>query len=378
MYGTLGAELAAESAALSLDVLVLDSPQSARITAGGRPLLNFSSNNYLGLADDPRVIAAAQRGLVERGFGMASVRFISGTQDLHLALEARVSEHLGTAGTVLFPSCFDANAGIFEVLLGADDVVISDQLNHASIIDGIRLSKARRLRYRNTDLDDLEIQLRSARGARRVLVVTDGVFSMDGSLAPLPGICDLADRYGALVMVDDSHGTGVLGGGGRGTPEHFGVSDRIDVLTGTFGKALGGASGGYVSTHQEIAALVRRRARPYVFSNALPPMVTSGNLCALEVAASADAPRARLAANTSTFRKLMSGFDLLPGDHPIVAVRTDDAVGIAKRMRAAGVHVAPITFPVVPRGTDRIRVQLSAAHTAQDIHVAVSAFRRAQ
>ncbi len=356
---------------------MFDSPQSGQVSSAGRTLLNFSSNNYLGLADDPRVVDAARCALIERGFGLASVRFISGTQDLHLDLEALVSQHLGTAETVLFPSCFDANCGLFEALLGVDDVVISDELNHASIIDGIRLCKARRLRYRNGRLDDLEDQLRVAAGARRVLIATDGVFSMDGSLAPLPGICDLADRYGALVMVDDSHGVGVVGGSGRGTPVHFGVADRIDILTGTFGKALGGASGGYVSTHREIAQVLRRRARPYVFSNSLPPTVVAGNFRALELAAAAHSERAQLAANTRLFRELMSGFDVLPGEHPIVPVLVDDPSRVAERMRSEGVHVVPITFPVVPHGTDRIRVQLSAAHTEHDVHAAAAAFRHA-
>ncbi len=359
------------------EVFVFDSAQGAKVTSQGRTLLNFSSNDYLGLAADPRVVAAAHRALDERGFGTASVRFISGTQDLHVELEEEVSRFLGTEETVLFTSCFDANGGAFEALLGPRDVVISDELNHASIIDGIRLCKARRLRYRHADPQDLEHQLESARGARRILVVTDGVFSMDGSVAPLKNIRDLADRYRALVMVDDSHGVGVIGARGQGTPEHLGVAGRIDVLTGTFGKALGGAGGGYVSTRGEIARLLRRMARPYVFSNALPPAVTSGNLRALTLAATADSARSQLTSNIALFRDLLSDANVLAGRHPITPVLVADPATRARRMRSAGVHVVPISFPIVPRGTDRIRFQLSAAHTTQDVHAAAAAFWQA-
>jgi glycine C-acetyltransferase len=360
----------------------LTSPQSAHVTTAKAEALNFCANNYLGLANHPDVVAAAGTALDEWGFGMASVRFICGTQTLHTRLEARLSEFLGTEATILYSSCFDANGGVFETLFGAEDAVISDELNHASLIDGIRLCKARRLRYRNADMADLEVQLKSAVDARRRVIVTDGVFSMDGSYAPLDEICDLADRYDALVMVDDSHAVGFVGAGGRGTPELFGVMDRVDILTGTLGKALGGASGGYVSAHQEIVDLLRQRSRPYLFSNAVAPTVAAGSLAALELAASSDDARAQLRANASLFRSLMTaaGFDLVPGSHPIIPVMfpgedgARTATAVADAMLADGVYVIAFSYPVVPQGKARIRVQLSAAHSEADVRRCVDAF----
>jgi glycine C-acetyltransferase len=360
----------------------LTSPQSAHVTTAKAEALNFCANNYLGLANHPDVVAAAGTALDEWGFGMASVRFICGTQTLHTRLEARLSEFLGTEATILYSSCFDANGGVFETLFGAEDAVISDELNHASLIDGIRLCKARRLRYRNADMADLEVQLKSAVDARRRVIVTDGVFSMDGSYAPLDEICDLADRYDALVMVDDSHAVGFVGAGGRGTPELFGVMDRVDILTGTLGKALGGASGGYVSAHQEIVDLLRQRSRPYLFSNAVAPTVAAGSLAALELAASSDDARAQLRDNASLFRSLMTaaGFDLVPGSHPIIPVMfpggdgARTATAVADAMLADGVYVIAFSYPVVPQGKARIRVQLSAAHSEADVRRCVDAF----
>ena len=359
------------------------STQSARVLAGGREVLNFCANNYLGLADDPRVVDAARRALDERGFGMSSVRFICGTQDLHLELERRVSEFLGTEGTILFSSCFDANGGVFEALFGPEDAIISDALNHASLIDGIRLSKAARLRYANRDMADLEDKLKEAAGARDRVIVTDGVFSMDGYLAPLRKICDLAERYDALVLVDDSHATGFMGPGGRGTPALLGVADRVDIVTSTFGKALGGASGGFVSGPREVVEVLRQKARPYLFSNTIAPAVVAGTLAALDLVEGSDELRERLVANAALFRERMSaeGFALLPGEHPIVPVMFGDAAlagRIAERMLADGVYVVAFSFPVVPRGEARIRVQLSAAHSRADVERAVEAFVRAR
>lgn len=360
----------------------LTTAQSAHIATASGPVLNFCANNYLGLADHPAVIAAARASLDEWGFGMASVRFICGTQELHAELERRLSSFLGTQDTILFSSCFDANGGVFEVLFGEDDAIISDELNHASLIDGIRLSKAARYRYRNADLADAETQLRATAGARRRVIVTDGVFSMDGSFAPLAGLCDLAERYDALVLVDDSHAVGFIGAGGRGTPELLGVADRVDLLTGTLGKALGGASGGYVSGPAEVIALLRQRARPYLFSNAVAPATVAGSLAAVEIAAGADDERARLQRNAALFRELMTeaAFDLLPGEHPIVPVMFpgDDgarlAGQIADRMLELGVYVIAFSYPVVPKGKARIRVQLSSAHTDDDVRACVAAF----
>ena len=361
----------------------IDSPQSPHIRSGGQDVLNFCANNYLGLADDPRLVAAAKASLDKWGFGMASVRFICGTQTQHVELEHKLSAFLGTEATILFPSCFDANGGVFEVLLGVEDAVISDELNHASIIDGIRLCKAQRLRYRNRDMADLEAQLQAAARARRRLIVTDGVFSMDGYFAPLDEICDLAERYRALVMVDDSHAVGFVGPSGAGTPELFGVRDRVDIVSGTLGKALGGASGGYISAHVEIVELLRQRARPYLFSNAVAPAVVAGSLVALDLVAGGADQRATLWRNAGSFRSRMeaAGFDLLPGEHAIIPVMfpdAHDAVAIADALLERGVYVIPFSYPVVPLGKARIRVQISAGHSPDDIATCVQAFVEAR
>ena len=362
----------------------IDSPQASHIAAGqlGHPannVLNFCANNYLGLADHPDIIAAAKSAMDERGFGMASVRFICGTQDLHLELEARVSAFLGTEDTILFSSCFDANGGVFESLFGPEDAIISDSLNHASIIDGIRLSKAKRFRYANQDMADLEAKLVEAEGSRRKIIVTDGVFSMDGYLAPLEAICDLAEKHDALVMVDDSHAVGFMGPTGAGTPEHAGVSDRVDIYTGTFGKALGGASGGYVSGRGEIVAMLRQKARPYLFSNSLAPAIVAATIKAIELVQESGELRTRLFENAALFRRRMSeeGFELLEGEHAIIPVMFGDAVVAAKvadEMLGHGVFVTAFSYPVVPKGAARIRVQLSAAHSSDDVEACVQAF----
>ncbi|OII67627.1 glycine C-acetyltransferase [Streptomyces sp. CC77] len=362
---------------------VIGTPQSASVavTAGGAPgeVLNFCANNYLGLADHPEVVAAAKEALDRWGYGMASVRFICGTQDVHKELEQRLSVFLGQEDTILYSSCFDANGGVFETLLGPEDAVISDALNHASIIDGIRLSKAARYRYANRDLGELEARLVEAAGARRKLIVTDGVFSMDGYVAPLREICDLADRYGAMVMVDDSHAVGFVGAGGRGTPELHGVMDRVDIITGTLGKALGGASGGYVAARAEIVELLRQRSRPYLFSNSLAPVIAAASLKVLDLLESAGDLREKLDANTKLFRTRMAeeGFEILPGEHPIAPVMIGDAAEAARMaelLLERGVYVIGFSYPVVPMGQARIRVQLSAAHSAQDVERAVRAF----
>ncbi|MEV5239225.1 glycine C-acetyltransferase [Streptomyces cinnamoneus] len=359
---------------------VITSPQSATISVGDDRSLNFCANNYLGLADHPEVIAAAKQALDEWGFGMASVRFICGTQAPHKELERRISQFLGTEDTILYSSCFDANGGVFETLLGAEDAVISDELNHASIIDGIRLSKAARFRYRNRDMADLERCLKEAAGARHKLIVTDGVFSMDGYIAPLDEICDLAERYGALVMVDDSHAVGFVGENGGGTPELFGVTERVDIVTGTLGKALGGASGGYVAARAEIVEILRQRSRPYLFSNSLAPSIVGASLQILTLLTESGDRRARLRENTALFRKEMTaaGFDILPGEHPIAPVMVGDAA-VAARMAEAllekGIYVIAFSYPVVPKGKARIRVQLSAAHSREDVLRTVAAFR---
>jgi glycine C-acetyltransferase len=355
------------------------SPQSSHIKTGGADVLNFCANNYLGLANHPAIILAAKKAMDDWGFGLASVRFICGTQRLHVELEERVSSFLGTEDTILFSSCFDANGGVFEALFGEEDAIISDELNHASIIDGVRLSKAKRFRYKNRDMQDLEAQLIGAKDARQRVIVTDGVFSMDGYIAPLEKICDLADRYGAIVMVDDSHAVGFMGRHGRGTPEHAGVEDRIDFVTGTFGKALGGASGGYVSGRSEIIALLRQRARPYLFSNSLAPAVVAGTLVALDLVATGEGLRNRLVHNAELFRRRMTeeGFDLLEGEHPIIPVMFGDAQAaskVAEKMLSLGVYVTAFSYPVVPHGKARIRVQLSAIHTEEDIEACVMAF----
>ncbi|WP_156722255.1 glycine C-acetyltransferase [Streptomyces apocyni] len=366
---------------------VIATPQSASVavTAGAAPgdVLNFCANNYLGLADHPDVVAAAKDALDRWGYGMASVRFICGTQEIHKELEQRLSAFLGQEDTILYSSCFDANGGVFETLLGPEDAVISDALNHASIIDGIRLSKARRHRYANRDMADLEKQLQETQDARRRLIVTDGVFSMDGYVAPLREICDLADRYDAMVMVDDSHAVGFVGPGGRGTPELHGVMDRVDIITGTLGKALGGASGGYVAARAEIVELLRQRSRPYLFSNSLAPVIAAASLKVLDLLESAGDLRDKLAANTKLFRTKMTdaGFEILPGDHAIAPVMIGDAAAagrMAELLLERGVYVIGFSYPVVPMGQARIRVQLSAAHSTEDVEHAVAAFADAR
>ena len=348
---------------------------------GADGLINLCANNYLGLADHPEVIAAAHEALDRWGYGMASVRFICGTQEIHVELEAGLSEFLGTEATILYSSCFDANGGVFETLLGAEDAVISDALNHASIIDGIRLSKARRLRYANGDMDELEARLEEAGDARRRLVVTDGVFSMDGYLAQLDRICDLAERYDAMVMVDDSHAVGFIGETGRGTPELFGVRDRVDIVTGTLGKALGGASGGYVSGRAEIVDLLRQRSRPYLFSNALAPPIVAASMRVLDLLDRGEAPLEQLRANTEVFRREIAaqGYEVLPGDHPIVPIMFGDATRageVAERLLGEGVYVVAFSYPVVPMGQARIRTQMSAAHDEGELRRAIEAFAR--
>jgi len=362
----------------------LTTPQSSHVGTIGGEALNFCANNYLGFADHPEVVEASKTALDEWGFGMASVRFICGTQTQHSVLERRLSDFLGMEATILYSSCFDANGGVFDVLFGAEDAIISDELNHASIIDGVRLSKAVRYRYENASMADLRVQLEAAvaAGARRKVIVTDGVFSMDGFFAPLDEICDLADEFEAMVLVDDSHAVGFVGDNGRGTPELFGVQDRVDIVTGTLGKALGGASGGYVTSHQEVVDLLRQRSRPYLFSNSVAPGVVAGSLKAIELVDTASEARETLKRNTSLFRELMTeaGFELLPGSHPITPVMFpgDDgarlAADVADRMLADGVYVIPFSFPVVPRGKARIRVQLSAAHSEDDVRRCVDAF----
>ena len=391
MYGEVKEQLAAtlaeiEAAGLYKRERELTTPQDAHIATAAGASLNFCANNYLGLADSPAVLAAAREALDTWGFGMASVRFICGTQTQHKALERALSSYLGTEDTILYSSCFDANGGVFEVLFGDEDAIISDELNHASIIDGVRLSKAARYRYRNADMADLEDQLKASASARRKVIVTDGVFSMDGTYAPLRRICDLADAYGAMVLVDDSHAVGFVGATGAGTPELFGVRDRVDIVTGTLGKALGGASGGYVAAHQEIVDLLRQRSRPYLFSNSVAPSVVAGSLKALELAVGGSDARERLFANTALFRELMTeaGFVVNPpsaiGPHPITPIMFPGedgarlATSIADHMLGQGVYVIAFSFPVVPRGKARIRVQLSAAHTDADVRACVAAF----
>ncbi len=358
---------------------VIGSPQGATVAVMDKDVLNLCANNYLGLADHPAVVAAAKEALDRWGYGMASVRFICGTQEVHKELEEALSDFLGTEDTILYSSCFDANGGIFEALLDERDAVISDALNHASIIDGIRLCKARRYRYANRDMADLERQLHESADARFRLVVTDGVFSMDGYMAPLAEICELAERHDAMVMVDDSHAVGFIGPNGRGTHEHHGVMGRVDAITGTLGKALGGASGGYVSGRRELVAMLRQRSRPYLFSNSVAPPIAAASLKVLELLRTAGDLRQRLADNTKLFRSRMAGeeFDILPGDHPIVPVMIGDAA-LAGRMAAAmlqkGVYVVGFSYPVVPQGKARIRAQVSAAHTRDDLERAVQAF----
>jgi len=385
MYGNLKTELQSEldeirTAGLYKGERVIDTPQSARVGVGRTaPVLNMCANNYLGLASHPEVIAAAHEALDEWGYGLASVRFICGTQKIHKQLEEKLSEFLGTEDTILYTSCFDANGGLFETLLGSEDAVISDELNHASIIDGVRLCKANRFRYKNNDMADLASKLEAAKGARRILIVTDGVFSMDGYLANLPAICDLADEHGALVMVDDSHAVGFMGARGRGTHEHHDVMGRIDIITGTLGKALGGASGGYTSGRAEIIEYLRQRSRPYLFSNTVAPSIVAGSIKAIDLLNESTELRDRLEANTKFFRDQMagSGFEILEGTHPITPIMLGDAAlasRFADAMLEKGVYVIGFSFPVVPQGKARIRTQISAAHTREDLEFAIVKF----
>jgi glycine C-acetyltransferase len=370
------------SAGLYKGERVLSSPQRARVSVAGRDtLLNFCANNYLGLADHPEVRAAAREAVDRWGYGMASVRFICGTQQPHKQLELALSEFLGTDDTILYSSCWDANGGLFETLLAGEDAVISDELNHASIIDGVRLCKAQRFRYHNNDMADLESKLQEARGARFRMIATDGVFSMDGTIANLPAICDLADRYDALVMVDDSHAVGFLGPGGRGTPDYHGVSGRIDILTGTLGKALGGGSGGYTSARREIVEILRQRSRPYLFSNSLPPPIVAASLKSLDLLTRSTELRDRLEESTAWFRTAMTdaGFQIVPGVHPIVPIMLGDAVlavRMAEMLLAEGIYVIGFSYPVVPHGKARIRTQVSAVHSGEDLEFAVKAFSK--
>ena len=385
MYGNLKTELQSEldeirTAGLYKGERVIDTPQSARVGVGRTaPVLNMCANNYLGLASHPEVIAAAHEALDEWGYGLASVRFICGTQKIHKQLEEKLSEFLSTEDTILYTSCFDANGGLFETLLGSEDAVISDELNHASIIDGVRLCKAKRFRYKNNDMADLASKLEAAKGARRILIVTDGVFSMDGYLANLPAICDLADEHGALVMVDDSHAVGFMGARGRGTHEHHDVMGRIDIITGTLGKALGGASGGYTSGRAEIIEYLRQRSRPYLFSNTVAPSIVAGSIKAIDLLNESTELRDRLEANTKFFRDQMagSGFEILEGTHPITPIMLGDAAlasRFADAMLEKGVYVIGFSFPVVPQGKARIRTQISAAHTREDLEFAIVKF----
>ena len=388
MYGDLKNQLKAElyeirAAGLYKGERVIDTPQAARVSVGERSVLNMCANNYLGLANHPEVIEAARDALDEWGYGLASVRFICGTQAIHKQLEDKLSDFLGMEDTILYTSCFDANGGLFETLLGPNDAVISDELNHASIIDGVRLCKAKRFRYKNNDMADLAKQLEAAKGARRILIVTDGVFSMDGYLANLPAICDLADSHRALVMVDDSHAVGFMGARGRGTHEHHGVMDRIDIITGTLGKALGGASGGYTSGRAEIIEYLRQRSRPYLFSNTVAPSIVAASIKAIELLNASTDLRDRLEANTKLFREQMagSGFHILEGTHPITPIMLGDAAlasRFADAMLEKGVYVIGFSYPVVPQGKARIRTQISAAHTREDLEFAIAKFSEAK
>jgi glycine C-acetyltransferase len=390
MYGKFQQHLAEElngirEAGFYKSERVITTPQGSHVgVASGQDVINLCANNYLGLAQDERVRRAAQEGLERWGYGMASVRFICGTQEIHKQLEDQLSKWLGMEDTILYPSCFDANGGLYETLLGAEDAVISDELNHASIIDGVRLCKAQRYRYRNADMADLEAQLKAAdaAGARFKLIATDGVFSMDGVIAPLAAICDLAERYGALVHVDDSHATGVVGAHGRGTAEHCGCIERVDIVTGTLGKALGGASGGFTSARREIVELLRQRSRPYLFSNTVAPAMVAGAQKAVELAAAGDDLRERLRDNMLFFREGLTeaGFELIPGGHPIIPVMLHDARragALAEALLAKGVYVIAFSYPVVPKGRARIRCQISATHGREELERVVTAFAEA-
>jgi glycine C-acetyltransferase len=386
MYETLRDQLADDLATIKEEGLykaeaVIGTPQSARIAVGDQTLINFCANNYLGLADHPAMISAAQQALDRWGFGMASVRFICGTAEIHKELERRIAHFLGTDDAILYGSCFDANGGLFETLLGPDDAVISDELNHASIIDGIRLCKAARLRYANRDMADLEAKLRESQGARHRLIATDGVFSMDGYVAPLDAIVELAERYRALVMVDDSHAVGFVGTNGAGTPELFGVQDRVDIVTGTLGKAMGGASGGYAAAHADIVEMLRQRSRPYLFSNSLAPSIAAAGIAALDLLETSGELLQRLRENTAYFRSEMAAreFEIPESDHPIVPIMIGDAVeaaAMADRLLTEGIYVRAFSYPVVPRGKARIRTQMSAAHSRDDLDRAITAFEK--
>lgn len=386
MYGSFKQELEKTLASIREEGLykaerIITTPQDAHIrVADGEPVLNMCANNYLGLAEHPAVIAAAHAGLEHWGYGLSSVRFICGTQSIHKELESKLSSFLGTEDTILYTSCFDANGGLFETLLTAEDAIISDELNHASIIDGVRLCKAQRFRYKNNNMQDLEEQLKAAASARFRMIATDGVFSMDGYIANLPAICDLADKYDALVMVDDSHAVGFMGEHGKGTPEFHDVIERIDILTGTLGKALGGASGGYTSGRKEIVELLRQRSRPYLFSNSVAPSIVTASIAAIDLLTESTALRDKLEANTKHFRAGISqvGFDVLPGEHPIVPIMLGDAALAAKVADALlqkGVYVIGFSFPVVPKGKARIRTQISAAHSIEDLDFAIEKFK---
>ena len=386
MYATLKDQLADDLATIKAEGLykaegVITTPQSARITVGDQTLINFCANNYLGLADHPAMVAAAQQALDRWGFGMASVRFICGTAEIHKELERRIAHFLGTEDAILYSSCFDANGGLFETLLGPEDAVISDDLNHASIIDGVRLCKATRMRYANRNMAELEARLRDSQGARHRLIATDGVFSMDGYVAPLDAIVELAERYRALVMVDDSHAVGFVGPTGAGTPELFGVQNRVDIVTGTLGKAMGGASGGYTAAHGEIVEMLRQRSRPYLFSNSLAPSIAAAGIATLDLLETSGELLQRLRENTAYFRSEMvaRGFEIPESDHPIVPIMIGDAVeaaAMADRLLAEGIYVRAFSYPVVPRGKARIRTQMSAAHSRNDLDQAITAFEK--
>ena len=386
MYAALKSQLAEDLATLRAEGLykaeaVINTPQAAQIGVGATSVLNLCANNYLGLADHPAMITAAQQALDRWGFGMASVRFICGTAEIHKELEGRLAAFLGTEDAILYGSCFDANGGLFETLLGPEDAVISDALNHASIIDGVRLCKARRLRYANRDMADLEARLEESHDARHRLIATDGVFSMDGYVAPLDAIVELAERYDALVMVDDSHAVGFVGPTGAGTPELFGVTDRVDIVTGTLGKALGGASGGYTAAHAEIVEMLRQRSRPYLFSNSLAPSIAAAGIATLDLLTSSGELLQRLRDNTAYFRAEMGarGFEIPESDHPIVPIMIGDAAeagAMADRLLEEGIYVRAFSFPVVPRGQARIRTQMSAAHSRDDLDRAIAAFEK--